>query len=97
MVDTRNNLSRQVEAEVREHFADRVYRPRIPRNVRLSEAPSHGQPILLYDAHSRGAQAYLELAEEVISRHINETTPEIEGEAPPEASISTPSSEENDR
>ena len=84
MVDTRNNLSRQVEAEVREHFADRVYRTRIPRNVRLSEAPSHGQPILLYDAHSRGAQAYLELAEEVISRHINETTPEIEGEAPPE-------------
>jgi chromosome partitioning protein len=97
MVDTRNNLSRQVEAEVREHFADRVYRTRIPRNVRLSEAPSHGQPILLYDAHSRGAQAYLELAEEMIGRHINETTPEIEGEAPSEALVSTPSSEEINR
>ena len=69
MVDTRNNLSRQVEAEVRQHFADRVYETRIPRNVRLSEAPSHGKPILLYDAHSRGALAYLRLAEELLRRH----------------------------
>jgi len=68
MVDLRNNLSRQVEAEVRQHFGDRVYRTRIPRNVRLSEAPSHGQPILLYDIHSRGAVAYLRLAEEVLAR-----------------------------
>ena len=68
MVDLRNNLSRQVEAEVRQHFGDRVYRTRIPRNVRLSEAPSHGQPILLYDIHSRGAVAYLRLAEEVLGR-----------------------------
>jgi chromosome partitioning protein len=68
MVDMRNNLSRQVEAEVRQHFGEKVYRNRIPRNVRLSEAPSHGKPIILYDIHSRGAVAYLKLAEEVLSR-----------------------------
>jgi chromosome partitioning protein len=63
----RNNLSRQVEAEVRTHFGEKVYRTRIPRNVRLSEAPSHGKPIILYDIHSRGAVAHLRLAEEVLS------------------------------
>jgi chromosome partitioning protein len=68
MVDLRNNLSRQVETEVRRHFGEKVYRGRIPRNVRLSEAPSHGMPILLYDIHSRGALAYLELADEILSR-----------------------------
>ncbi|MBW2421405.1 MAG: ParA family protein [Deltaproteobacteria bacterium] len=68
MVDLRNNLSRQVETEVRRHFAEKVYRSRIPRNVRLSEAPSHGMPILLYDVHSRGALAYLELADEILGR-----------------------------
>ena len=68
MVDMRNNLSRQVEAEVRKHFGEKVYRSRIPRNVRLSEAPSHGKPILLYDIHSRGAVAYLQLADEILSR-----------------------------
>jgi len=73
MVDMRNNLSRQVEAEVRQHFGDKVYRTRIPRNVRLSEAPSHGEPILLYDIHSRGAVAYLKLADEILAR-INGTT-----------------------
>jgi len=67
MVDMRNNLSRQVEAEVRRHFGDKVYRTRIPRNVRLSEAPSHGKPIILYDIQSRGAVAYLRLGEEVLS------------------------------
>jgi len=68
MVDLRNNLSRQVEAEVRQHFGSQVYETRIPRNVRLSEAPSHGKPILLYDVHSRGAVAYLKLAEEFLGR-----------------------------
>jgi chromosome partitioning protein len=67
MVDLRNNLSRQVEAEVRQHFGEKVYRSRIPRNVRLSEAPSHGKPIILYDIHSRGAVAYLKLADEILS------------------------------
>ena len=67
MVDRRNNLSRQVEQEVRSHFGDKVYRTRIPRNVRLSEAPSHGMPIILYDIESRGAVAYLRLGEEILS------------------------------
>lgn len=67
MVDMRNNLSRQVEAEVRSHFGSKVYRTRIPRNVRLSEAPSHGKPIILYDIQSRGAIAYLRLGEEVLA------------------------------
>ena len=69
MFDRRANLSRQVEDEVRSHFGDRVFRSTIPRNVRLSEAPSHGKPILLYDIHSRGAAAYLELAQELLARH----------------------------
>ena len=69
MFDRRANLSRQVEEEVRSHFGERVFRSTIPRNVRLSEAPSHGKPILLYDIQSRGASAYLELAEELLARH----------------------------
>ncbi|MBW1883917.1 MAG: ParA family protein [Deltaproteobacteria bacterium] len=68
MVDSRNNLARQVEAEVRKHFGDKVYRTRVPRNVRLSEAPSHGQPILLYDIHSKGAVAYVKVAEELLAQ-----------------------------
>jgi len=67
MVDMRNNLSREVEKEVRGHFGEKVYRTRIPRNVRLSEAPSHGMPIILYDIESRGAVAYLRLGEEILS------------------------------
>ncbi len=58
-----------MEHEVRTHFAERVFRTVIPRNVRLSEAPSHGKPILLYDIQSRGALAYLALAEELLARH----------------------------
>ncbi len=68
MADRRNRLSRQVEQEVRGHFAEQVFETVIPRNVRLSEAPSHGKPVLLYDAHSRGAVAYLHLAEEILRR-----------------------------
>jgi chromosome partitioning protein len=68
MYDSRNNLSAQVEQEVRRHFKDTVFNAIIPRNVRLSEAPSHGKPIVLYDARSKGAQSYLELAKEVINR-----------------------------
>lgn len=69
MVDARANLARQVADEVRHHFGDRVFHNVIPRNVRLSEAPSHGKPVLLYDIHSRGASAYLALAEEVLRHH----------------------------
>ncbi|MBL90599.1 MAG: chromosome partitioning protein ParA [Myxococcales bacterium] len=67
MFDTRNNLSHQVVDEVREHFPEITYSTVVPRNVRLSEAPSHGKPVILYDVASRGAQAYLKLAEELVA------------------------------
>ncbi|GAB6064158.1 ParA family protein [Deferrisoma palaeochoriense] len=67
MFDARNNLSHQVADEVRRHFRDKVFRSVIPRNVRLSEAPSHGKPALLYDARSTGAQSYLRMAQELLS------------------------------
>ena len=66
MFDARNNLSHQVSEEIRKHFSAQVFETMIPRNVRLSEAPSHGLPALLYDISSRGATAYLELAREII-------------------------------
>lgn len=66
MLDARTNLGLQVIDEVKRYFQDRVYRSIIPRNVRLSEAPSHGKPVILYDSKSRGAEVYLELAREVI-------------------------------
>lgn len=68
MFDGRTNLSREVAAEVRSHFPDKVYETVIPRNIRLGESPSHGKPILLYDPVSRGCQSYLQLAQEVIDR-----------------------------
>ncbi len=67
MFDSRTNLSEQVVEEVREYFKDKVYRTIIPRNVRLSEAPSHGLHILEYDPRSKGAEVYMALAEEVSS------------------------------
>jgi chromosome partitioning protein len=71
MFDGRNNLSRQVSEEIRAHFPRETLRTVIPRNVRLSEAPSHGKPIILYDITSRGAVAYLELARELMEREGN--------------------------
>ena len=68
MYDKRLNLSRQVAAEAREYFGPKVYRSTIPRNVRLAEAPSFGQPIVQYDIVSSGSEAYLALAHEVIDR-----------------------------
>jgi chromosome partitioning protein len=68
MYDSRNLLSRRVSDDVRSHFEKIVYRTVIPRNVRLSESPSHGLPIILYDIKSRGAISYMELAEEIINR-----------------------------
>ena len=68
MFDSRLNLSQQVVDEARSHFPDRVYQTVIPRNVRLSEAPSFGKPISLYDPHSTGAESYRQLAKEVIER-----------------------------
>ena len=69
MYDARTNLSMQVIEEVRKYFGNKVYRSVIPRNVRLSEAPSFGLPIALYDKHSKGAEAYTNLAKEVIKNN----------------------------
>jgi len=68
MFDVRNNLSLQVREEVRRHFKSTVFQTVIPRNVRLSEAPSHGKPVLLYDVRSKGAQSYLALAQEILRK-----------------------------
>jgi len=69
MNDDRTNLGQQVGRDVREFFKDKVYRTVIPRNVRLAEAPSHGMPVITYDARSRGAEAYAAFAEEVLARN----------------------------
>ena len=66
MFDARTNLSIQVVDEVKKHFRSKVYQTIIPRNVRLSEAPSHGQPVIIYDPKSKGAEVYFDLAKEVI-------------------------------
>jgi len=70
MFDTRNSLAHQVVTEVRQHFADQVFKAVIPRNIRLSESPSYGVPALLYDARSRGAQAYAALVQEIIQNNV---------------------------
>jgi chromosome partitioning protein len=68
MYDGRNNLANQVVDDVREHMGEKVYQTIIPRNVRVSEAPSYGKPAILYDLKCTGSQAYLQLASEVIRR-----------------------------
>jgi chromosome partitioning protein len=68
MFDKRNNLSEMVASDVRQFLGEKVYQTVIPRNVRVSEAPSHGKPVLLYDLRSAGAQAYVHLASEILRR-----------------------------
>ena len=68
MYDPRNNLDNEVSEQLKEHFGDKLYRTIIPRNIRLAEAPSHGKPVITYDMHSKGAQAYLALAGEILRR-----------------------------
>ena len=68
MYDSRNNLSTQVENDVRQYFQDKVYNTVIPRNVKVSEAPSHGLPAIVYDINCKGSQAYIDLAREVVER-----------------------------
>jgi len=68
MFDPRNNLDNEVSAQLRDHFGDKLYRTVIPRNIRLAEAPSHGKPVIAYDLQSKGAQAYLALAGEILRR-----------------------------
>ncbi len=68
MYDDRTNLAQQVTDELKNYFGDRLFATSIPRNVRLAEAPSHGKPALLYDVRSRGAEAYIKLAKEIMGR-----------------------------
>ncbi|MFH0800625.1 MAG: AAA family ATPase [Pseudomonadota bacterium] len=76
MFDARNNLSHQVQQEIRGHFKESVFHVVIPRNVRLSEAPSHGKPILLYDVSSKGATSYFDLAREVLGTAVSSVATE---------------------
>ncbi len=76
MYDERTNLGQQVARDIRSFFQDRVYRTVIPRNIRLGEAPSHGLPVALYDVKSRGAEAYLALAREVLARDAGDLAPQ---------------------
>ena len=70
MFDDRTNLAQQVTAELKKYFGDKLCKTTIPRNVRLAEAPSHGKPAILYDAKSRGAESYMELAQEIVGRSM---------------------------
>jgi chromosome partitioning protein len=71
MYDKRNKLSMQVADNVRSHFGDKVYETVIPRNVRISEAPSFGLPAIVYDMGCNGSQAYIQLAKEILKREKN--------------------------
>jgi chromosome partitioning protein len=73
MYDERTNLARQVAADLREFFKNEVFRTVIPRNIRLAEAPSHGKPILLYDPGSKGSEAYIQLAKEILTNDQKRT------------------------
>jgi len=86
MFDGRTNLSAEVVEEVKKHFGELVYKTCIPRSVRLSEAPSYGQPIMVYDSHSTGAKAYRTLAGEFIERHNNASPANISPQPAPDAS-----------
>ena len=86
MVDARTNLAQQVVNEVRTHFCDKVYKASIPRNIRISEAPSHGVPVIVYDSSSSGAEAYRSFAKEFLKRRQPAPTPmapRAEAPAPP--------------
>jgi chromosome partitioning protein len=92
MYDQRTNLSNQVVQQVVEHFGDKVYETMIPRSVRVSEAPSYGQPVLLYDRNCTGATSYRQLAKEFLKREAARNAPAAPPapEAPPPAADTTP-------
>jgi chromosome partitioning protein len=87
MFDERTNLTQQVTAELKRFFGEKVFATTIPRNVRLAEAPSHGKPVLLYDPKSRGSESYVQLAKEVVAKHMpNYVQPEKAAEEKPAGS-----------
>ena len=93
MYDDRTNLAQQVTETLREYFQERLYRTVIPRNVRLAEAPSHGRPVALYDARSRGTEAYFELAGEFMARNGIESPRErVRSAAAPRGKVRVPPS-----
>jgi chromosome partitioning protein len=96
MFDERTNLAKQVVEEVRGVFGEQVYDTVIPRNVRLSEAPSHGQPIFLYDIRSKGAEAYLSLAKEFLDHEAKGVGPRAEESDPASARADTDGGREHD-
>jgi chromosome partitioning protein len=73
MFDRRTNLSYQVAEDAEKYFKNLIYKTTIPRNIRLSEAPSFGQPVLLYDATSTGARSYFDLAREIMTAHVTDS------------------------
>jgi chromosome partitioning protein len=77
MYDDRTNLAQQVTAELKKFFADKLFQTTIPRNVRLAEAPSYGQPALSYDPRSRGAESYIRLAKEIMGKSAKKTTAQL--------------------
>jgi chromosome partitioning protein len=87
MYDRRLNLSRQVADDAREYFGSKVFRTAIPRNVRLAEAPSFGEPIVMYDVLSAGAQSYLALAREILLRDGCDPGPALEGAGDGKAAV----------
>jgi chromosome partitioning protein len=91
MFDPRNNLANDVSAQLLEHFEGKVYRTLIPRNVRLAEAPSHGLPVLLYDKGSRGTQAYMALAAEILHQDSRTRLANVLGNAPNNSPSDAPS------
>lgn len=91
MYDDRTNLAQQVTQELHNFFGDKMLQTSIPRNVRLAEAPSYGKPVLVYDPRSRGAESYIRLAKEIISRHAPTGTEEFL----PEAQAAATSSQES--
>jgi len=89
MLDERTNLAQQVMAELKRFFGEKLCQSTIPRNIRLAEAPSHGKPVLMYDVRSRGAESYIRLAKEIISRNLpaQDEVPALEIISQPEAVI----------
>jgi chromosome partitioning protein len=77
MYDDRTNLAQQVTSELKAFFGDKLFKTTIPRNIRLAEAPSYGKPVLAYDPRSRGAESYIKLAKEIMTKHTEKTTKEL--------------------